>query len=312
MSAEPAGAIISFDSASKWYGDVIGVNQITLGIAPGVTGLLGPNGAGKSTMMKLMTGQLKTGGGKVRVLGMDPWSEPALYHRLGYCPDVDRFYEDLSGREFITLMGRLTNLGGAESDRRAKAGMERVGLADAMNRPIRGYSKGMRQRTKLAAALLHDPEVLILDEPLNGLDVVGRRDFLAMFRELGRTGKTVVVSSHILHEVESMTQQIALIHHGRMLADGLVDEIRMLIENQPLTLQIMSEQPRLIGGELAALEDVSSLTYADGSTLVVRTKRPESIYERLQSGVLADRFDVSGILALDDNLEAIFSYLVKE
>jgi ABC-2 type transport system ATP-binding protein len=305
-------ATIVFDAVSKWYGDVIGVNQISLRIRPGITGLLGPNGAGKSTLMKLVTGQLKPGSGTVRVTGRDPWRSPDVFRRTGYCPDTDAFYEDLSGLEFVTLMSRLAGMNAHEGRRRTLDAVERVGMTAHMTRPIRGYSKGMRQRIKLAAALVHDPQVLVLDEPLNGLDITGRRDFLRLFRALGAEGRTLLVSSHILHEIESLTQEIALIHHGRVLADGHIGEIRRLIEDQPLTLQVTTPSPREIGRDLAGMDHVYSVTYPEPGLVVTRTNRPDTVYEALQAGVLDGRYLVDGLLALDDSLDAVFSYLVKE
>ncbi|PKO18039.1 ABC transporter ATP-binding protein [candidate division BRC1 bacterium HGW-BRC1-1] len=270
---------ISLRDVSKWYGEVIGVNQVTAGIAPGITGLLGPNGAGKSTLLKLITGQLRPGAGDIRVLGRDPWTDRTIFREVGFCPDSESFYDEMSGA----------------------------------SRRIKGYSKGMRQRTKLAAALMHDPRVIVLDEPLNGLDPSGRMEMLRLFRELGAEGKTVLVSSHILHEIESLTRSIALIHHGRILAEGHISEIRALIENQPLTLQIASPQVREVGSHLAGLDCLVSLTYADnGHELIARTSTPEVIYDVLQQAVLDNRYTVTALTALDDNLDAIFSYLVKK
>ena len=309
-SADPP---ISLRDVSKWYGEVIGVNQITASIAPGITGLLGPNGAGKSTLLKLITGQLRPGAGEIRVLGLDPWSDRSIFREVGYCPDTESFYDEMSGAAFVELMGRLAGFGAAESRRRAADRLDRVSLTPHANRRIKGYSKGMRQRTKLAAALMHDPRVIILDEPLNGLDPTGRIEMLRLFRELGSEGKTVLVSSHILHEIESLTRSIALIHHGRILAEGHISEIRALIENQPLTLQIASPKAREVGAHLASLECLVSLTYADnGQELIVRTSTPEVIYDALQNAVLEDRYTVNALTALDDNLDAIFSYLVKK
>lgn len=322
---DPGPAVIALVGVSKWYGDVIGVNQVNLSIRSGVTGLLGPNGAGKSTLMKLMTGQLKPGRGAVEVLGESPWRNPQVFRELGYCPDSDSFYEDMTGYEFVTLMGRLANFSGPDARKRASAQLERTGMADAMHRRIRGYSKGMRQRTKLAAALLQDPQIVVLDEPLNGLDPMGRIQMLDLFRALGKEGRTVVVSSHILHEIENLTRTIVLINHGRILAEGEIEEVRSLIENQPLTLRIESAKPREVGRSLARLESVTSLQFggvaesagadsliAGANALVVRTTHPESVYEALQEGVLENRYTVDELTALDDNLEAVFQYLVKE
>ncbi|MGI8904978.1 MAG: ABC transporter ATP-binding protein [Candidatus Sumerlaeaceae bacterium] len=327
----PSGAppVIALTECSKWYGDVIGVNQVTMEIPRGITGLLGPNGAGKSTLMKLITGQLRPGRGTVHVFGENPWRNPEVFRRVGFCPDTDSFYEDLSGLEFVRLMGRLSGFDASESQRRAAERLERTGMAPNMKRRIRGYSKGMRQRTKLAAALMHDPELLILDEPLNGLDPMGRIQMLDLFRQFGVEGRTVLVSSHILHEVENLTRSIALLHHGRVLAEGRIEEVRALIENQPLTLRISSSAPRAIGQMLAGMDSVTSLQFnaMEGAedafdvernganrknVLVVRSSRPEAIYEALQEGVLAGRFTIDELSALDENLDAVFQYLVKE
>lgn len=308
----PPTSTVELQQASKWYGDVIGVNQVTLSFGPGVTGLLGPNGAGKSTMMRLITGQLKPGSGTVTVLGKAPWKRPAVFRDVGYCPDSDALYDGLTALQFTRLMGRLSGMSASEARKSAIEQLERVELTQAMDRSLRGYSKGMRQRTKIAAALMTNPQVLILDEPLNGLDPLGRRQMLQLFAELGRAGRTVVISSHILHEIESLTPQVALIHHGRILAEGKIEEIRALIENQPLTLQIDSSQPRAVGKLLADLPGIYSIMYPDGNAVVVRTNLPEELYVRLQAGVIEDKLPVEGLHALDENLEAVFQYLVKE
>lgn len=309
--------VIDLQELSKWYGDVIGVNQVSLAIYPGVTGLLGPNGAGKSTLMKLITGQLRAGRGSVRVFGVSPWQNAEVFRRIGFCPDTDAFYEDLNGRDFVTLMGRLAGYSAGEARRRAENRMDRVGMSAHMARRIRGYSKGMRQRTKLAAAMVHEPDLIILDEPLNGLDPMGRIEMLNLFRALGAEGRTVLVSSHILHEIEALTKTIVLIHRGRVLAEGQIEDVRALIENQPLTLRIGSTQTREVGKVLAGLSSVSSLQFdtvagTNIETLVARSNQPETVYEAIQAGVLKGDFSVQELSALDDNLDAVFQYLVKE
>jgi len=324
-SVGAADTVISLDGVSKWYGDVIGINQVSLSIGSGVTGLLGPNGAGKSTMLKLITGQLNPGRGEVRVFGQSPWRNPEVFRRLGFCPDTDAFYEDMSGYQFVRVMARLSNFSAGDASRRAEEELERTGMAAHMHRRIRGYSKGMRQRTKLAAALLQNPQVIILDEPLNGLDPMGRLQMLDLFRALGKEGRTVLVSSHILYEIENLTRKIVLINHGRILAEGHIEEVRALIENQPLTLRIISRNLREVGKALAGLDTVASLQFggeqnvpgaesipADANALIVRTSRPESVYERLQSDVLENRYTIDELTALDENLDAVFKYLVKE
>lgn len=304
--------------ASKWYGEVIGVNQITLSIGRGVTGLLGPNGAGKSTLLKLITGQLRPGRGSVRVFGLDPWRQRSAFRRLGYCPDVENLYEDLTALDFVTLLGRLSGYGAGESRRRAGERLELAGLGPHMTRRIRGYSKGMRQRVKLAAALLHDPDLIVLDEPLNGLDPAGRLHMLDLFRRLGEEGKAVLVSSHILHEIENLTPRVALMHRGRLLAEGTVEEIRSLIDKQPLTLRIETPTPRPVAQLLAGLDSVVSLEFSSPEAfgnvtpaLTVRTNHPDSVCEVLQAAAVEGRFEVLALRALDENLDAVFGYLTR-
>src|SRR5436305_5972657 len=198
--------IIEFDGVSKWYGNVIGLNKLTLRVPPGVTGLLGPNGAGKSTLLQLATGQLRPSQGTVRVLGQGVWDNPALNRLVGLCPEQDAFYEWMTGHDCVRTCARLSGMGRGEANDAADRAMETVGMTEHMRRAIRGYSKGMRQRTKLAQALVHGPKVLFLDEPLTGTDPVARRDMIEVIRGLGNAGGSVLVSSHVLHEIQSLTQ----------------------------------------------------------------------------------------------------------
>jgi len=312
--SQSTAAVIELCDVSKWYGEVIGVNQLTASFGAGVTGILGPNGAGKSTLLNLITGRLRPSRGQVRVFGCNPWREPHVMHRVGYCPDSDSFYEDLNAEEFVTLMGQLSGFPRAESQARARERIDLLEMRAFAHRRIREYSKGMRQRVKLAAALIHDPEVLILDEPLNGLDPPGRKLVLDLLRQFGSEGRTVLVSSHILHEIEALTDRILLINRGRLLAEGQIEEIRALIENQPLTFCIVSRQRRNIAGELAKLESVMALTFTDppDNAIEVRTNRPAELFEMVQHGVVARKWSVDEIYAVDDNLDAVFQYLVKE
>ncbi len=220
-----SAAILSSEHLSKWYGQVIGLNDVTVSVPPGITGLLGPNGAGKSTFMKLITGQLRPSKGGVTVLGEPIWRNPKLYFRVGFCPEQDAFYERMTGLEWVTALVRLNGYSEKEAADAAEKAMTTVDLMDAANKKIGAYSKGMRQRVKLAQAIVHDPEMLILDEPLSGMDPLARRRTMKMIREWARQGKSVLVSSHILHEVESMTSNILLINNGRILAEGNVHQI---------------------------------------------------------------------------------------
>src|SRR5262249_11699001 len=209
-----------FEHVSKWYGPVIGVNQVTLELRPGITGLVGANGAGKTTLMRLAAGQLRPYLGQVRVCGVEAWHAAARRH-VGYSPDVDSFYEEMSGRQFVETMARLCGYPRREARRRTAETLELVGMAGPhAERRVRGYSKGMRQRIKVAQALIHDPEVLLLDEPLSGIDPIGRQEFLSLFRQLAAQGKCLLVSSHELEELEKLTDHVAVMAQGRIAVVG--------------------------------------------------------------------------------------------
>jgi ABC-2 type transport system ATP-binding protein len=305
-----AGIVVA-DHLSKWYGQVIGLNDVSVTVPTGITGLLGPNGAGKSTFMKLMTGQLKPSKGSVSVLDEPIWQNPGIYRRLGFCPEQDAFYDRMTGLEWVTALVRLNGGTDAEAAAMARRGLEMVDLLDAADKKIGAYSKGMRQRVKMAQALAHDPELLILDEPLSGMDPIARRKTIRMIKDWGRAGKSVIVSSHILHEIESMTSNILLINQGRILAEGNVHQIRDLIDEHPHTVYIKAERTRELAREFLTQDDLLSLRFED-EAVVVQTARPDVFYARLTelaaSGELGTIHEVT---SPDDNLQAVFQYLVK-
>jgi ABC-2 type transport system ATP-binding protein len=304
-------SIVTADHVSKWYGQVIGLNDVTLTVPPGITGLLGPNGAGKSTFMKLVTGQLRPSKGSIQVLGEPIWGHPELYFRIGFCPEQDAFYERMTGLEWVTALVRLNGDGEAAATAAATRALEMVDLADAANKKIGAYSKGMRQRVKMAQALAHDPELLILDEPLSGMDPIARRKTIRLIRDWGRSGKSVIVSSHILHEIESMTSNILLINQGRILAEGDVHQIRDLIDEHPHTVYIKAEQPRALAREFLAEADVLSLRFEE-SAVIVQTGKPDAFYARLTAMAASNEFGtIHEVTSPDDNLQAVFQYLVK-
>jgi ABC-2 type transport system ATP-binding protein len=295
---------------SKWYGQVIGLNDITVTVPRGITGLLGPNGAGKSTFLKLVTGQLKPSQGGITVLGEPIWRNAALYFRLGFCPEQDTFYDRMTGLEWVTALIRLNGVGEAEATAMARRALDTVDLADAAGKKIGAYSKGMRQRVKLAQALAHDPELLILDEPLAGMDPIGRRKTIRLIKEWGRAGKSVIVSSHILHEIESMTSNILLINQGRILAEGNVHQIRELIDEHPHSVHIKAERPRELARQFLSFDDVLSLRFED-EAVVVQTGRPDAFYARLtQLAASGELGTIHEVTSPDDNLQAVFQYLV--
>jgi ABC-2 type transport system ATP-binding protein len=303
--------VIAATHLSKWYGQVIGLNDVTLTVPAGITGLLGPNGAGKSTFLKLVTGQLKPSKGEVMVLGQRIWGNPALYIRLGFCPEQDAFYDRMTGRDWIRALLSLSGFGGRDATEAAERALALVDLQNAADKKIGAYSKGMRQRVKLAQAIAHDPDLLVLDEPLSGMDPLARRRITHLIKDWGRTGKSIIVSSHILHEIEAITANVVLIDRGRIVAEGDVHQIRDLIDEHPHTVLIRADQPRAIAREFLSADDVIGLKFEDDA-VVVQTSRPDSFYARLTelaaSGALGSIHEVT---SPDDNLQAVFQYLVK-
>jgi ABC-2 type transport system ATP-binding protein len=313
VTAYVAGsAIVAADKVSKWYGQVIGLNDVTVSVPSGITGLLGPNGAGKSTFMKLITGQLRPSKGAVTVMGEPIWGNPALFTRIGFCPEQDAFYDRMTGLEWVTALVRLNGLGervAAEAARRALGAVE---LLDAADKKIGAYSKGMRQRIKLAQAIVHDPELLILDEPLSGMDPLMRRKTIRLVRDWARAGRSIIVSSHILHEIESMTSNILLINNGRILAEGDVHQIRDLIDEHPHTVYVRGANPRGLARQFLTRDDVLSLRFEEGA-VVVETAKPDDFYARLtELAASGEHGAIEEVTSPDDNLQAVFRYLVKQ
>ena len=305
-------ALVHADGVSKWYGQVSGLNNVTVSIPPGITGLLGPNGAGKSTFMKLMTGQLKPSQGTIRVMGEPIWGNPAVYARIGFCPEQDAFYDRMTGLEWVTALVRLNGLNDADAAAAAKRALDRVDLLDAAGKKIGAYSKGMRQRVKLAQALVHDPELLILDEPLTGMDPLMRRKTIRLIKDWARAGKHIIVSSHILHEIESMTSNILLINNGRIVAEGNVHQIRDLIDTHPHTVFVRGADPRALARKFLAEDDVLSMKF-EKDAVVVETARPDNFYARLTAlAASGEAGQIDEVQSPDDNLQAVFKYLVKQ
>jgi ABC-2 type transport system ATP-binding protein len=304
--------IVAAEHLSKWYGQVSGLNDVTVSVPPGITGLLGPNGAGKSTFMKLITGQLRPSKGTVHVLGEPIWGNASSYQRIGFCPEQDAFYERMTGLEWVSALVRLNGLTADASREAATRALEAVDLMEAAGKKIGAYSKGMRQRVKLAQALVHDPELLILDEPLTGMDPIMRRRTIRQIKEWARAGKSILVSSHILHEVESMTSNILLINNGRILAEGNVHQIRDLIDTHPHTVFIRAQDPKLLARTLLVDDGVISMRFEPGA-LVIETARPDAFYAKLTDLAASQEAGViDEVTSPDDNLQAVFRYLVKQ
>jgi ABC-2 type transport system ATP-binding protein len=305
-------SVIAVEHVSKWYGQVIGLNDVTARVPPGITGLLGPNGAGKSTFMKLVTGQLQPSKGSVTVLGSPIWQNHELYRRLGFCPEQDAFYDRMTGLDWVTALLRLSGYAEVPARVAAERALGAVDLLDVAGKKIGAYSKGMRQRVKLAQAIAHDPELLILDEPLSGLDPLGRRKMIRLIKEWARSGRSILVSSHILHEIEAMTPNILLINNGRIVAEGNVHQIRDLIDEHPHTVYIRADEPRALARRFLADDDVIGMKLEEVA-LVVETARPDRFYRTLtELAASGEAGLVHEVSSPDDNLQAVFKYLVKQ
>ena len=303
--------ILRAEGLGRWYGQVVGLSDLTVEIEGGITGLVGPNGAGKSTLMKLLVGEIRPSRGTVEVLGQDPFANRELYRRLGFCPQQDAFYDGMTGREFVSFLLRLSGYGCAEAKSRAVRALERLHLSESMDRRLAGYSKGMRQRTKIAQAIAHEPELLVVDEPLTGLDPVARHRVLELFAELGQAGSHVILSSHVLHEVESLTSTIVLIHRGRLLAQGGVGEVRKLLSRHPRKVRIVARDARRLAEALMRLEHVDSAALSQQDEQLDLETRDLTAFERdLPSVVERTRPGLRSLESADASLEAIFDYMV--
>ncbi len=301
--------VIELNSLSKWYGEVIGLNNVTTTIQHGITGLVGPNGAGKSTLMGLAMGQLRPSKGNIRVFGRKVWNNPAVLSNIGYCPEGDPFWSDVTGRQFVAFLAKASGLHGAGLRKALPEVIALTGMTANADRAIKGYSKGMRQRIKIAQALIHKPKLLILDEPFTGTDPVGRHELGIVLRDLADCGVDILISSHVLHEVEALTKQILMIDHGRIVAQGHIAEVRRTLHNRPFAIRIRVDHPRRLAARLAEMEAVTSLQMMPPDTLMVQTVSPDEIYNRLSKLILDREVAVQEIAAADESLEAIFGYL---
>lgn len=303
--------IVQAENLSKWYGEVMGVNDVTLKVYPGITGLLGPNGAGKTTLLKLMTGQLKPNQGDINVLNEPVWNNFELTRRVGYCPDIEIAYQFMSGFEFIMFFATLSGYDKGEAHEKTTNVLKTVDMLPAAEKPIGSYSKGMRQRIKLAQALVHEPEILFLDEPLTGLDPIGRRHVMDLISKLAEQGISMLVSSHILYEIEAITQTILLIHQGRILAEGNISDIRELIDEHPHKVYLSADDPRRLAQTCLIYEDILSVTFGNQpGDVIIETAKPDAFYARLPQIIIENELHISQLYSPDDNLSAVFKYLV--
>ncbi len=304
---------LSARNVSKLFGPVRALNDIDLQIGPGVTGLLGPNGSGKSTLMKLFAGELLPDEGDVRLLGHDPFHFAPVRRGLGLCPEQDAFYEDLSGYDFVEALTRLNGFSAADARARTAATMKRVGLEIYGRKRIREMSRGMRQRTKIAQAIAHDPPVVLLDEPLTGADPVARADLIALVRALGQEGRCVLVSSHVLHEVEAMTHQVVFIRFGRLRAQGDVFRLRGKLEDRPYRVVLsVSGDARAFGSQLLGLAHVQTVTVLADDRLELTTTDLDDAARGVPALAQAHGVRLTRFTSPDADLESLYRYLVSQ
>ena len=308
-SQQPPAVLI--DQVSKFYGQVVGLNDVSLAIDGGVTGVLGPNGAGKSTLFKMMMGRLKPTQGSVRLFGVDPWTSTAPYRRVGYVSESEKLYEWMTSLDFLTTLARLHGMTREEAKERSAHVLDFVGLADVMHKELGKYSKGMRQRVKIAHALVHDPDLIILDEPLHGCDPIARTSIMSVIRDLGNQGKTVLVSSHILEEIERITEQIVILHNGRLLALGNLHAIRDLLDKHPHRILINCEDPRSLAGLFIEEDPIYGVRFPRDGQLEIQTNNLSEAHAILPSIVVKSKQDISSFENPDDNLESLLGYLIQ-
>ncbi|MCP3981488.1 MAG: ABC transporter ATP-binding protein [bacterium] len=302
---------IEFNNVSKFYGEVLGVNRVHLSIPPGITGLVGPNGSGKSTLMNLMTGLLQPSQGSVTLLGLETNDPEKLFRRVGYCTQYDSFPKGFNGRQFIYSYLRVHGEEHKRATEVTEAALERVGMTDAADRKIAAYSKGMRQRIKLAQATCHDPEVLILDEPLNGLDPMARAEIIDLFKEQAAAGKHVIISSHILHEVDLISDHVILLNEGYVVAEGNIRGVRNEMQKHPLQIMIRCDRPALLATRLFEQDGVVEVKiHEDEQGLLVKTKDADSFYLAFNEIVLSNGLNIEAVAPADEDVQAVYEYLI--
>lgn len=303
--------LITFGEVSRFYGEVLGINRVNLAIPPGITSLVGPNGSGKTTLMNLMTGLIRPTRGDIRVLGVPPDDPQRLGPLIGYCAQFDSFPKGLTGYQFLYSFLRIRGMSEPDCRERTRAALDTVNLADAAQRPVAAYSKGMRQRIKLAQAIAHDPQVVVLDEPLNGLDPMARAETIALFQEWGAKGRHVIVSSHILHEVDRISDQVILLSHGYVVAEGQIQGVRSEVKDQPMQILVRCDQPNALAARLF-LQDhvVEAKIHPDGKGILLRTTDADQFYLMLNRIVLETGMAVESVAPADDDVNSVYQYLI--
>jgi ABC-2 type transport system ATP-binding protein len=303
--------MIVFDDVSKFYGEILGVNRVNLSISPGITSLVGPNGAGKTTLMNLMTGLLRPTRGRISIHGLSPDEPEALFRKVGYCSQFDSFPRGATGREFINMFLSVHGYAKDEADELTMKALDRVSLADAADKKVGAYSKGMRQRIRLAQAVAHNPSVLILDEPLNGLDPMARAETIRLFRQLADSGFHLVISSHILHEVDMMSDCVVLLNNGYVVAEGDIHGVRDEMDEHPMQILIRCDKPGLLASRVFDQDAVvEAKIHDDRLGLFVKTRNPDTFYLLLNRVVAEGLVSVDSVAPVDDDLSAVYQYLI--
>jgi ABC-2 type transport system ATP-binding protein len=311
-AAATSERMIVFEGVSKFYGEILGVNRVNLSIAPGITSLVGPNGSGKTTLMNLMTGLLQPTRGTISVLGTSPHDPEKLFRKVGYCSQFDSFPRGMTGREFVEFYLSVHGYTRGVVRDLTQAALERVSMQDAAERKVAGYSKGMRQRIRLAQSIAHNPSVLILDEPLNGLDPMARAEIIRLFRSLAAEGLYLVISSHILHEVDMMSDSVVLMHNGYVVAEGDVHGVRDEIEEHPMQILVRCDRPQVLAARLFEHEHtIEARIHDDRQGLFVKTRRPDDFYLLLNRLVTENNLRVESVAPADDDLNAVYQYLIS-
>lgn len=302
---------IVFDDVSKFYGEILGVNRVNLTIPPGITSLVGPNGSGKTTLMNLMTGLIQPTRGQVSILGISPSDPQALFRKLGYCGQFDSFPKGLTGYEFIYSFLLVHGYARKEAEKMTDKALERVDLVEPADRKVDGYSKGMRQRIRLAQSIAHEPEVMILDEPLNGLDPMARAETIRLFRQLAEEGLHLIISSHILHEVDMMSDSVVLLNNGYVVAEGAVHGVRDEMEEHPMQILIRCDQPAALASRVFAQDSVvEARVHDDRHGLYIKTRDADTFYLLLNRIAVESGFNIESVAPVDDDLSAVYQYLI--
>jgi ABC-2 type transport system ATP-binding protein len=308
---DTSSQLIFFDNVSKFYGEILGVNRVNMSIAPGITSLVGPNGAGKTTLMNLMTGLLRPTRGRISVLGISPDEPEKLFRQVGYCSQFDSFPRGATGREFINMFLSVHGYAKDEADELTMKALERVSLLDAAEKKVAAYSKGMRQRVRLAQAVAHNPSVLILDEPLNGLDPMARAETIRLFRKLADEGLHLVISSHILHEVDMMSDCVVLLNNGYVVAEGDIHGVRDEMEEHPMQILIRCDKPSVLAARIFEKElVVEAKVHDDRRGLFIKTRDADKFYLLLNAVVAEGLVNVESIAPVDDDMSAVYQYLI--